>query len=153
MPSTRRSSLQPQNDLDNEITKLEDAGAGSPAQRNRAISVARRLDAVQRLSSLQQEAYTSDDEPGYASETLEAYLDEAAEILKTLGPEYDEAITLKMVRGLADIHVKQTVCMMMYNKEWSFAEVKKILRASVREDVFDPGEEDTKTPAGRLLTN
>ncbi|KAF3184739.1 hypothetical protein TWF106_011453 [Orbilia oligospora] len=41
-----------------------------------------------------------------------------------------------MVRGLVDQNVKQTVAMMMYDKEWRFEEVGEILRASVRNDVF-----------------
>ncbi|KAF3189662.1 hypothetical protein TWF225_002799 [Orbilia oligospora] len=46
------------------------------------------------------------------------------------------AVTLKMVRSLVNQNVKQTVAMMMYDKEWRFEEVGEILRASVRNDVF-----------------
>ncbi|RVD81411.1 uncharacterized protein DFL_009275 [Arthrobotrys flagrans] len=67
-----------------------------------------------------------------AVQFMEEYIDEAAEILTTLEPEYDGAATLKMVRGLADNNVKQAMAMVMYDKEWRFEEVERILRASVR---------------------
>ncbi|KAK6351981.1 hypothetical protein TWF718_005129 [Orbilia javanica] len=121
--------------------------------RSRTISAARQLDAVQKLSSLEQEH-----EPYTGSiQLLDSYVDRAAQILRTLGPDYDEAVTLKMVRGLADNSIKQTLAMMMYDKEWTFEEVEKILRASVRGDIFDADYEleMARAPEGRasrLLT-
>ncbi|KAK6517552.1 hypothetical protein TWF281_004202 [Arthrobotrys megalospora] len=148
MPITRRSILLSQNHT-HRIIKTEDSAT---MPRRRVANIERQLDAVQKLASLQQNSTYSNYTNSNHMEPIRDYVKRAAKILDTLGPEYDESVTLKMVRGLADSTVKQVVAMIMYDKEWEFEEVEKILNASTRKDIFAEDDQLTRALEGRLIT-
>ncbi|KAK6500800.1 hypothetical protein TWF506_003563 [Arthrobotrys conoides] len=90
--------------------------------------VAKKLNAVQQLAELS--LYTEALGSKRARKATARYLSEALDILDDLGPEFEEVIALKVIRGIESKSLKETVAMMMYDKELKLHNVANILKAT-----------------------
>ncbi|KAK6528345.1 hypothetical protein TWF281_009588 [Arthrobotrys megalospora] len=93
----------------------------------------RKLAALRKLSTLSQRAQCLGDTMGYVN--MKLYLAGARNILTVLGPEYDEAVALAVVRGLSRRSLRETVTARMLDKKWTLEKISNILMASVRGEV------------------
>lgn len=108
-----------------------------------SIPTPEKIEVLKQLSGLQQPAYKQQDANKKAinhpyselvkprADGMKAYITKASQILKKLGPSYDEVVAIKTVQGIHDDDIKQTVAMLMRGTVYTFAGVEEILLASV----------------------
>ncbi|KAF3147770.1 hypothetical protein TWF569_001488 [Orbilia oligospora] len=91
-----------------------------------------KLTAIYKLAGLEYNSKSAGSRASRRASRMMRYLKEAEDILDVLGPDYDEAVALAVVRGINRGELKETVAAMMWNQEWNLDTVSRILRAAVK---------------------
>ncbi|KAF3290999.1 hypothetical protein TWF970_000252 [Orbilia oligospora] len=97
----------------------------------------KKLTAIYKLTRLEYNPKSVGSRASRRASRMMRYLQEAEEILNALGPDYDEVVTLAVVRGIDREELKETIAAMVWNQEWNLDTVSRILRAAFKKEVWD----------------
>ncbi|KAK6345533.1 hypothetical protein TWF718_007445 [Orbilia javanica] len=96
----------------------------------------KKLTAINDLANLQYRSDRAGSTSDIQKNGIRRYLSKAGNILDVLGPEYDEAVALAVVRGISRNELKEIIAAIMWDKEWTFETVSDILMAVARKEIW-----------------
>ncbi|RVD82299.1 uncharacterized protein DFL_006729 [Arthrobotrys flagrans] len=98
----------------------------------------KKLAAIKKLSELSYNSKKAGSNEDRGWNGVTKYISNARDILKVLGPDYDEAVALGVVRGINRGELKETIAAIMWDKEWKLETVIKILKAVIQKEIWEP---------------